>query len=56
MEKPQSSSRSTMKATSMDRLIKIRRDFIKDRLNNMQVEEHNFEIDQEVKGVTYINH
>ncbi|MFN4812302.1 MAG: glutamate ligase domain-containing protein [Bacteroidota bacterium] len=56
MEKPQSSSRSTMKATSMDRLIKIRRDFIKDRLNNMQVEEHNFEIVQEVKGVTYINH
>jgi UDP-N-acetylmuramoylalanine--D-glutamate ligase len=56
MEKPQSSSRSTMKATSMDRLIKIRRDFIKERLNNMQVEEHNFEIVQEVKGVTYINH
>jgi UDP-N-acetylmuramoylalanine--D-glutamate ligase len=55
MEKPQSSSKSTMKATSMDRLIKIRKDFIKERLNSLQSEEHNFETVNVVNGVTYIN-
>lgn len=55
MEKPQSSSKSTMKATSMDRLIKIRKDFIKERLSSLQSEEHNFELVNVVNGVTYIN-
>ena len=55
MEKPQSSSKSTMKATSMDRLIKIRKDFIKERLSSLQSEEHNFETVNVVNGVNYIN-
>jgi UDP-N-acetylmuramoylalanine--D-glutamate ligase len=55
MEKPQSSSKSAMKATSMDRLIKIRKDFIKERLSSLQSEEHNFETVDVVNGVTYIN-
>jgi len=55
MEKPQSSSKSVMKATSMDRLIKIRKDFIKERLNSLQSHEHNFEVVNVVNGVTYIN-
>jgi UDP-N-acetylmuramoylalanine--D-glutamate ligase len=55
MEKPQSSSKSVMKATSMDRLIKIRKDFIKERLNSLQSDEHNFEVVNVVNGVTYIN-
>ena len=55
MEKPQSSSKSTMKATSMDRLIKIRKDFIKERLGSYENQEHNFETVDVVNGVTYIN-
>jgi len=55
MEKPQSSSKSAMKATSMDRLIKIRKDFIKERLSSLQSDEHNFETVSVVNGVTYIN-
>lgn len=55
MEKPQSSSKSAMKATSMDRLIKIRKDFIKERLGSLQSDEHNFETVNVVDGVTYIN-
>lgn len=55
MEKSQSSSKSAMKATSMDRLIKIRKDFIKERLSNFEHQEHNFETVDVVNGVTYIN-
>lgn len=55
MEKSQSSSKSAMKVTSMDRLIKIRKDFIKQRLNLLQSEEHNFETVNVINGVTYIN-
>ncbi|HRG59464.1 MAG TPA: hypothetical protein PK323_10945 [Bacteroidia bacterium] len=55
MEKPQSSSKSTMKVTSMDRLIKIRKDFIKERLGSYENQEHNFETVDVVNGVTYIN-
>ncbi|MCC6251256.1 MAG: hypothetical protein IT238_02200 [Bacteroidia bacterium] len=52
--KPQSNI-STLKATSADRLIKIRKDFIKDRLINSLNEEHNYEIVRVINGVTYIN-
>lgn len=55
MEKPQSSSKSTMKVTSIERLIKIRKDFIKERLNHTPHEEHHFETVGVVNGVTYIN-
>jgi UDP-N-acetylmuramoylalanine--D-glutamate ligase len=55
MEKPQSTSKSVMKATSFDRLIKIRKEFIKERLSCLQNELHNFETVAVVNGVTYIN-
>jgi UDP-N-acetylmuramoylalanine--D-glutamate ligase len=55
MEKPQSTSKSVMKVTSFDRLIKIRKDFIKERLSSLQNELHNFETVAVVNGVSYIN-
>lgn len=55
MEKNQSSSKSAMKATSMDRLIKIRKDFIKERLSGLQNEAHHSELINVINGVQYVN-
>ena len=54
MEKSKSSI-STMKATSMDRLVKIRKNFIRERNHHATGEEHCFEFVDKINGVNYIN-
>ncbi len=54
MEKHQS-SKSALKATSMERLLKIRQDFIKERFEIKSQQEHYFEVVAKINGVTYIN-